>query len=69
MSRVTCVITEVDLEGDHRPVPGIMAECTKCEHTTESFGTDGASIRRCLVLMREECPLDEANWYEEEDWS
>jgi hypothetical protein len=45
--------------------------CSRCDHQTESFGTSGASIRRCLALLREECPEDEENFYvtdEETDW-
>lgn len=45
----------------------VIAVCTRCEHTTESFGTHDASIKRCLVLMREECPYDEQNFYIEDE--
>lgn len=61
--RVTCDIGETELGGDYGPVPGTAATCTRCGHTTESFGTSAASERRCLVLMREECPAGEANFY------
>ena len=27
------------------------------------LGTDDPSIKRCLALMREECPLGKWNWY------
>jgi hypothetical protein len=54
-------------------VEGVEATCRKCGHVTESFGTDDPSIVRCLVLMREECPKKEWNFYIEdpgdvEDW-
>lgn len=68
MARVTCRIQEVDLEGDYTDVPGVEAECTECGHTTESYGTSGASVRRCLVLMREECPRSQQNFYVAEEW-
>jgi hypothetical protein len=63
--RVSCSVSEEDLEGDYGTVGGIAATCSRCGHVTESFGTSEASIRRCLVLMREECPKDERNYYAE----
>lgn len=36
-------------------------------HETQSFGTSEASVRRCLALMREECPNGENNFYIAED--
>jgi len=67
-SRIECEIEEVELENDEGfEVAGVCATCTKCGHQTESFGTEGASIRRCLALMREECPLGEQNFYVTED--
>jgi hypothetical protein len=62
---VSCEIEEIDLEGDSGgDVPGVQATCTRCQHRTESFGTDDRSIRRCLALMRDECPNKERNFYE-----
>jgi hypothetical protein len=63
---VPATIEEVQLEGDYGMVDGVEATCTRCGHTTESFGTSDASIRRCLVLLREECPKEERNFYVEE---
>ena len=68
--RVPCVIDEVELEGDHGPVDSISAQCQRCEHVTESFGTSEASVKRCLALMREECPEGERNFYvDSEDYT
>ena len=64
--KVEAVITEEDLDGDYATVEGVVARCTRCDHITESFGTHEGSIRRCLVLLREECPLSERNFYVEE---
>jgi hypothetical protein len=62
--RVACGIEEVELENDDgRPIDGVRATCNRCDHETESFGTSSVSVRRCLVLMREECPNGENNWY------
>lgn len=66
-TRVEATVTVEDLEGDNGPVEGVVATCTRCDHTTESFGTSDASIRRCMVLLREECPRGERNFYVDED--
>jgi hypothetical protein len=71
MARVVCEVEETELEGDHGLVPSVILACSRCGATTESFGTGEASIRRCLALMREECPEGEKNWYvvEGDEWS
>ena len=63
--RVTCTIIETMLQGDYRKVEGVEATCSRCGHTTESYGIGDASIKRCLVLMREECPENENNFYDD----
>jgi hypothetical protein len=66
--RVLCTIEETELENDEgRTVDGVEATCSRCEHTTESYGTDTPSRRRCLVLLREECPMGEHNFYVDEE--
>jgi tRNA(Ile2) C34 agmatinyltransferase TiaS len=67
MATVSCTIDEIELEHDSgRMIKGVQAVCDRCGHTTESFGTSDASVRRCLALMREECPGGEHNFYEGE---
>lgn len=67
--KVRCSFEECDLENDDgREQPGVRATCCRCGHETESFGTGDASYRRCLVLMREECPNGESNFYVDEDY-
>ena len=66
--KVKAAIAEIDLEGEYMGVPrsdipGVEATCLECGHTTESYGQEGPSIRRCLVLLREECPLGANNFY------
>jgi hypothetical protein len=62
--KITCSIGYTELENDEGyPVDGITATCSRCGHETESFGTSECSVRRCLALMREECPEDENNFY------
>jgi len=64
--KITCTIGEIEIEDDNgRQVSATSAECSRCHHETTSFGTASASIRRCLVLMREECPNGERNFYVE----
>ena len=67
MRRVACTIEEVELEGDYSQISGVRATCSECDHQTEAFGTSSASVRRCLVMMREDCPHYEENWYYAED--
>jgi hypothetical protein len=43
------------------------AECLRCDHATESFGHGESSVRRCLALLRDECPNNEENFYVNED--
>ena len=63
--RVECEVVEVELDDDGRDVEGVKAVCSRCFHETESFGTGDASRRRCLALMRDECPNAEHNFYVE----
>lgn len=68
MAEVEVEIEEVDLENeDGREQPGVRATCSRCGHETESYGTGDASRRRCLALMREECPEGECNFYVDSD--
>jgi hypothetical protein len=63
-TKVVCKIEEVELQNDDgKMIDGVCAHCSRCEHLTESFGVSDRSVRRCLVLMREECPRSENNYY------
>jgi len=67
MARVRCTILETELPNERGgKTPGIKAECMRCSHTTEAFGVGEKSIKRCLVLMREQCPENETNFYVED---
>jgi len=57
--RIACHVAEVDVED----VPGVVATCTIYRHEVESFGQTGASVRRCLAVMRAECPRGRSNLY------
>lgn len=65
MHKVDCTVEEVELENDEgRKVPGVTATCSQCDHKTDSFGRAENSVKRCMVLMRDECPMGEVNFYE-----
>jgi hypothetical protein len=72
--KVYCDIEEITLENENgRDIPSLQAVCSRCDQRTESFGTGERSRRRCLVLLREECPEGESNFYvdssEEDSWA
>jgi len=61
--RVKCEVEEIDMDGDYATVPGVCLKCGRCDHEVEVYGTSGASVRRGLVMLREECPNNESNFY------
>lgn len=62
--KVECEVEETELERNNgRTLDGVRATCGRCGHETESFGTGENSVKRCLVLMREQCPNNETNFY------
>lgn len=62
---IKCEVVETELTNDYgRTSPGVEATCSKCGHVTESFGVEDGSVKRCLALMREECPNNEKNFYD-----
>lgn len=44
-------------------VANTTATCERCGHETFSWGDSGASVKRCLALLCEECPEGEDNFY------
>lgn len=61
---VQCAVEYTELEGDSgRTVDGVVVTCQRCGHVTESYGQHAGSIRRCLALLREECPKGQHNYY------
>lgn len=67
-ARVACDVVPVYLENDDgREVEGVVATCSRCGHETESYGMGEASVRRCLALLRAECPCAERNFYVDAD--
>jgi hypothetical protein len=60
---ITATVSEVELDGDYGPIESVAATCSRCGHCTESYGTQERSIKRCLALLREECPRNENDFY------
>lgn len=62
--KIECYIDATTLTGTYgNQVSGVCTTCSRCGHSTESFGTRQGSIRRCLALMRQECINEENNFY------
>ena len=67
--RVDVEVEETSLENENgRLIDSVVAVCTRCHHEVESYGTSERSVRRCLALMREQCPDGEQNYYQAEDY-
>ena len=62
-------INETEMEGERGFIDSVEATCGRCGHCTSSYGTSSASVRRCLVKLREECPKGEHNFYRADDGS
>jgi hypothetical protein len=60
---VRCAVNYIELESNHGMIDSVSVTCSECGHETESYGTGAASVRRCLALLREECPREESNYY------
>lgn len=62
-------ISEEELDGDFASVPGLRVTCSRCGYEVEVFGIEEPSARRAAVMLREQCPLDENNFYDIGGWS
>lgn len=64
MSRVEVQVEETEVENeDGIPVDGLCVTCSRCDHEVEVFGQGGKSLRRACVMLKEECPLGQENYY------
>jgi hypothetical protein len=59
------IFTDVNAQG--RKIESTRAICSECGHETTSYGTGDGSRKRCLVLMNEECPEGQNNFYVSEE--
>lgn len=63
---VAASIDSVEIENeDGVVIDSTQATCSRCGYETESYGDSAASVRRCLALLREECPKRQSNFYVE----
>ena len=66
--RVECEIIEDEDDNEEGvTVPCVHAVCSRCQHETFAWGRSDASVRRALVMLREECPNGEENFYVDEN--
>lgn len=63
MARVETVVDEIEMDGDFGTVPGLSVTCKRCGHEVEVYGTSDASARRGGVMLAQECPRNEKNFY------
>lgn len=61
--RVAVRVEETELQGDHGPIDGIVVTCSRCDYSVEVFGTSERSIKRGCVMLKEQCQLEEENYY------
>lgn len=63
--RIVCDVEEIELESEEtgQDIDSVCVTCSRCDYSTESYGTSEASVKRCLVLLREGCPKGENNFY------
>ena len=54
---------QVETENGY-PVDGYRVTCTRCGHSVEVCGVPQASMRRGAVMLKDECPRRESNFYE-----
>ena len=61
---VVCVIDYTYRENEREfDQECVVAECSACGHTEQSWGHGDKSVRRCLVLMGQNCPRNADNFY------
>lgn len=64
MAKVEVEIEEVLLENERGiEVESICATCSRCDHEVEVYGTSDMSVRRACIMLREDCPMGEENFY------
>lgn len=60
---VECEAKQVTVQTDSGPRKSVQVTCSRCGRQETSFGTGDASIRRCLVMLRQNCDKQESNYY------
>ena len=64
---VLVVFEETELiNEDGREVQGLQATCRRCDLAVVAFGTSAASHNYCFILLHQQCPHHENNYYADE---
>jgi len=64
---VLVVFEETELLNDDcREVPALQATCRRCDHAVAVFGTSERSENYAFVLLHQQCPNHEHNYYANE---
>jgi hypothetical protein len=67
--RVRVEIDEEQLEGDYGNwIDGLCLRCTRCGHEVSVFGTASESAKAGAIMLRDECPNGETNFYNVSHW-
>ena len=66
--RITVDIDQEEVEGDYGYVEGLRLTCGRCGHDVTVFGTTDRSAQRGAIMLREECPKGENNYYDVDEW-
>ncbi len=62
--KIECEVEEDDVPNERGGTQsGVKATCGECGHVERSFGTGEKSVKRCLILLKENCPRNETNYY------
>lgn len=62
--RVTVEVDHIELEGDHGgEIPSLELTCSRCGHSVQVYGESEASEKRGCVMLHEQCPNGENNFY------
>ena len=66
--KITCSVETVERKNEHGYLrAAVVVTCSKCDAQEESWGTSPSSIRRCCVMLKENCPMGENNYYSVEE--
>lgn len=68
MTRISCSLSHTTTYNEKGiAVDSVAVECSRCGKTATAYGESEASIKRCLVTLRQDCPRNENNYYEVTD--
>ena len=65
--KIDCEVQAAEVEFNGQLIDGVEVTCTNCGHVETAGGTSERSVKRCLAMMRENCPEDEENYYVVDD--